>query len=93
MRSHGSEGARAQIEGLMAQIGVLRKRIAALYKKLMDTSDPALRQQLLKEIAETEQMVKLLEQRIAQLEQNAHQQAVARQHAQAAARQARREGG
>ena len=67
-----SSGTAGQINMLLKRIKVLQKQIAALKKELQNSTDPAERMRLIKEIVDLEHFVQMLEHQISQLESNEH---------------------
>ncbi|WP_295995204.1 FlxA-like family protein [Rugamonas sp.] len=81
-RVSDSSGAQGQINMLFAQIKALFKKIAQLQKQLMESTDPGERMRLMKEIIDLQRSVQLLEDQIAQIEQNQQLKAKNRAEAQ-----------
>lgn len=82
-RVAGSSGAPGQISMLFSQIKTLLKKLTQLQKQLMETTGAADRMTLIKEIADLERDIQLLQEQVAQIEQNEQQKA--RHHAKAQA--------
>jgi predicted nucleic acid-binding Zn-ribbon protein len=64
----GSVGSQNQINMLLSQIKGLRKQLAALRKKLGDSTDPAEQKMLMKEIMDLQRLIEMQEQQIANIQ-------------------------
>jgi len=83
-RVAGNSGAQGQLGMLSGQIKTLLKKLTQLQKQLMNATGPADRMALIKEIADLELDIQLLQEQVAQIEQNEQQKAQHHAKAQAA---------